>query len=200
VNYTYSGAARPLSAIDPTGPINYVTAATYAPQGSLYRFAHGSSISGAITYNARLQPLQLYFTTGTISSGTLTQLQQTPCPTTTAAVMSRSYNFGLGTSDNGNVNSITNCRDTNRTQNFTYDAFNRIQTAYTSGPNWGEDFTIDAWGNLTIAGWTRIDRCVYICDGRRVHVVRSAVVDAAMADTSCAAGETTTSGAEYGSE
>jgi RHS repeat-associated protein len=63
--------------------------------------------------------------------------------------MSRSYNFGLGTSDNGNVNSITNCRDTNRTQNFTYDAFNRIQTAYTSGPNWGEDFTIDAWGNLT---------------------------------------------------
>jgi RHS repeat-associated protein len=149
VNYTYSGAGRALSAIDSTGPINYVTAATYAPQGALYRFANGSSISGAMTYNSRLQPLQLYFTTGTISSGTLTQLQQAPCPTTAAAIMSRSYNFGLGTSDNGNVVSISNCRDTNRTQNFTYDGLNRIQAGYTSGPNWGEDFTIDAWGNLT---------------------------------------------------
>src|SRR5882672_9033312 len=152
VNYSYGGAGRALSAIDPTGPINYVTAATYAPQGALYRFTNGSSIAGAMTYNSRLQPLQLYFTTGTIVSGTLTQLQQAACPTTTATLMSRSYAFGLGTNDNGNVISITNCRDTNRTQNFTYDPLNRIQTAYASGPNgsnWGEDFTIDAWGNLT---------------------------------------------------
>ncbi len=149
VNYTYSGAGRALTAIDPIGPINYVTAAIYAPQGALYRFTNGSSISGAMTYNSRLQPLQLYFTTGTIASGTLTQLQQAACPTTTAALMSRSYNFGLGTNDNGNVASISNCRDTNRSQNFTYDTLNRIQTGYTSGPNWGEDFTIDAWGNLT---------------------------------------------------
>jgi RHS repeat-associated protein len=67
----------------------------------------------------------------------------------------------VGAADNGNVLSITNCRDTNRTQNFTYDALNRIQTAYTSGPNWGESYGsttapggipttkgIDAWGNL----------------------------------------------------
>jgi RHS repeat-associated protein len=149
VNYTHSGAARPLSAVDPTGPINYVTAAKYAPQGALYTFTNGGTIGGAMTYNSRLQPLQLYFTAGTVTSGTLTQMQQTTCPTTAATIMSRSYNFGLGTSDNGNVNSISNCRDTNRTQNFTYDAFNRLQTAYSSGPNWGEDFTIDAWGNLT---------------------------------------------------
>jgi RHS repeat-associated protein len=44
---------------------------------------------------------------------------------------------------------ILNYRDTNRTQNFTYDAFNRIATAYTTSSLWGEDFTIDAWGNLT---------------------------------------------------
>ncbi len=29
------------------------------------------------------------------------------------------------------------------------DALNRIQAAYTQGANWGEQFTIDAWGNLT---------------------------------------------------
>jgi RHS repeat-associated protein len=149
VNYTYSGAARPLSAIDPTGPINYVTAATYAPQGSLSTFTNGSNIGAAITYNSRLQPLQMYFTAGAVSSGTLTQMRQTTCPTTVATIMSRSYNVGLGTGDNGNVNSITNCRDTNRSQNFTYDSLSRIQSAYTTGSNWGEDFTIDAWGNLT---------------------------------------------------
>lgn len=56
---------------------------------------------------------------------------------------------------------IVNNRDANRTQNFTYDALNRIQTARSSGPNWGESFGsatapggvpstpgIDAWGNL----------------------------------------------------
>jgi RHS repeat-associated protein len=58
---------------------------------------------------------------------------------------------------------IANGKDGNRTQNFTYDALNRIQQAYTNGPNWGETFGplatgpgvapatpgIDAWGNLT---------------------------------------------------
>jgi RHS repeat-associated protein len=54
-----------------------------------------------------------------------------------------------------------NKRDGNRTQNFSYDPLNRIQQAYTNGPNWGETFGsttapggipaipgIDAWGNL----------------------------------------------------
>jgi RHS repeat-associated protein len=63
--------------------------------------------------------------------------------------MSFSYDFHLGTSDNGNVFTIRNDRDDNRTQNFTYDALNRIATSYTNGSNWGEDFTIDAWGNLS---------------------------------------------------
>jgi len=47
------------------------------------------------------------------------------------------------------------------TENFTYDTLNRIQTAYSNGPNWGESFGsavapggvpsvagIDPWGNL----------------------------------------------------
>ncbi len=39
-----------------------------------------------------------------------------------------------------------------RTQNFTYDALNRITQGYTTGGSWGETFTIDAWGNLTNRG------------------------------------------------
>jgi len=33
--------------------------------------------------------------------------------------------------------------------NFFYDSLNRITQAYTTAPNWGDAFTIDAWGNLT---------------------------------------------------
>ncbi len=94
----------------------------------------------------------MYYTAGTISQTTLNQLQQAACPTTTATIMSRSYQFGQGSNDNGTVQSITNCRDTNRTQNFVYDSLNRVQQAYTSGPNWGETFAIDPWGNLTNKG------------------------------------------------
>ena len=69
--------------------------------------------------------------------------------------MHRVYTFGLGSNDNGNVLSIANCRDTNRTQNFDYDTLNRIAHAYTSGSNWGETYTIDPWANLTnIAPYT----------------------------------------------
>jgi hypothetical protein len=37
-----------------------------------------------------------------------------------------------------------NNRDNNRTENFSYDTLNRVATASTQGPNWGEAFTIDA--------------------------------------------------------
>jgi RHS repeat-associated protein len=42
-----------------------------------------------------------------------------------------------------------NNRDNNRTQNFVYDSLNRIKQAYTNGSNWGEQYTIDTYGNLT---------------------------------------------------
>ena len=161
ITYTSSAAARTLAAQDVANGINYVTNATYAPQGAVSGLQNGTSIFGRLTYNSRLQPLQLFYTTGTIPP--LTQLQQSTCPSTVGTIMHRAYNFGYGTNDNGNVVSIGNCRDTNRTQNFIYDSLNRIQQAYTSGPNWGETFSpnqtapgvaptvpgIDAWGNLT---------------------------------------------------
>ncbi len=45
-----------------------------------------------------------------------------------------------------------NNRDGNRTQNFSYDNLNRITQGNTTGANWGETFTIDAWSNLTNRG------------------------------------------------
>jgi RHS repeat-associated protein len=145
-------AARMLQALDVGNNINYVTTASYAPPGELQAATNGGSVYARATYNSRLQPLQLFYTTGTVPP--FSNLQQTTCPATVGTILHRTYNFGAGTNDNGDVLTEANCRDTNRTQNFFYDSLNRIQQAYTSGPNWGETYvnTIDPWGNLTNIG------------------------------------------------
>jgi RHS repeat-associated protein len=143
VAYTYNGAGQALTAIDPY-PINFVKNAHYTPAGALASAAFGAYNTGftgtavSNTYTNRLQPSVI-----SASSPTMT-------------VFSLSYSFNQGTpsapKNNGNVVTIQNNRDNNRTQNFTYDALNRVATGYSSGPNWGETFTIDAWGNLTNRG------------------------------------------------
>ena len=165
INYTYSGAARMLSAVDSTGPVNYVTSATYAPPGELRTYTDGfvsggfAGITTANTYNSRLQPVLISSTSPTASIFSLcydfhskTAINLPPCPFSASA-----------TGDNGDVFQIVNNRDGNRTQNFLYDSLDRIQQAYTNGANWGETFSstatapgvppsspgIDAWGNLT---------------------------------------------------
>ena len=64
-------------------------------------------------------------------------------------VLSLSYDFHLGTADNGNVYAIQNNRDTTRSTSYSYDALNRIATAGTSQSTlWGQSFGYDPWGNL----------------------------------------------------
>ncbi|MGO9209802.1 MAG: RHS repeat-associated core domain-containing protein, partial [Terriglobales bacterium] len=143
-------AARMLQALDVGNNINYVTTASYAPPGELQASTNGGSVYARATYNSRLQPLELFYTTGTVPP--FSNLQQTTCPATVGTILHRTYNFGAGSNDNGDVLSEANCRDSNRTQNFVYDSLDRIQQAYTSGTNWGDTYTIDAWGNLTNIG------------------------------------------------
>ena len=104
-------------------------------------------------YNTRLQPCRI----SVKSSGS------TPTSCTDSAnignILDYTYNFSLGTSNNGNVTGITNNVDTTRSQQFTYDHLNRILTAettstYATSPThcWGESYTYDQWGNLTAIG------------------------------------------------
>jgi RHS repeat-associated protein len=139
VAYTYSGARRALNATTSSLSLNYATAATYAPTGALATMINGNAtgfagITITNSYNKRLQPAVL-------SAASPSQ-----------TILSLSYDFHLASGDNGNVYQIVNGRDNNRTQNFIYDGFNRISQASTTGPNWGETFTIDPWGNLTNRG------------------------------------------------
>lgn len=158
ITYAPGAAGRPLSAIDSTGPINYALNATYAPQGALASLQNGGSVYSTFLFNNRLQPCWLYTTTS--STGPPTSCTQTGV--VNASILDYQYDFGLGVSDNGNVNKITNRRDPTRSQNFSYDSLNRISTAQTQttgvtipNPNcWGLTFGYDPWGNLLTASTT----------------------------------------------
>jgi RHS repeat-associated protein len=141
IGYTYSGAARALSATD--GTTNYVSAARYTPPGQLAAATNGGGILTANSYNNRLQPITLAAVAGS-------QL-----------LFSLNYDFHWGTADNGSVYHIVNNRNPNRGQHFSYDSLNRITQAWsdgnkstngTPGSDWGEAYSLDLWGNLTNIG------------------------------------------------
>ena len=75
-------------------------------------------------------------------------------------VFSIGYDFHFGAGNNGNVFGITNYKDQNRNQTFTYDSLNRLTSAQNAGTDcnatvlqnktkyWGNSYGYDAWGNL----------------------------------------------------
>jgi RHS repeat-associated protein len=153
ITTTPDSAGRMLSAVDTANGINYVTAATYGADGSLTGFVSGNSgnfagITNSFSYNKRLQPL-------TIAASTPSQ-----------TVFSIGYDFhaGNGTAgsgaDNGNVWGMTNYKDNTRSQTFTYDLLNRLNSAQNAGTAcatttanskteyWGNSYSYDPWGNL----------------------------------------------------
>jgi RHS repeat-associated protein len=165
ITFTPDGAGRTSKAIDVPNSISYVTGtcangtdnlgACYTPPGSLSSVTNGPSLVSTFYYNSRLQPCRI----SVKSSGTA----PVSCVDTALGnVLDFTYNFNLGSSDNGNVAAITNNRDTTRSQSFTYDALNRLftaKTASTSGTKcWDEQFGYDPWANLLtisrISGYT----------------------------------------------
>jgi RHS repeat-associated protein len=156
LTYTPGAAGVLLSAVDGNGT-NYVASASYNPDGSLKNLMNGST--PALNQNFQYTPrLQLCRITA-LTSGTL----PTSCTDSQhiGNIIDRGYDFhaGNGTlgsgTDNGNVFGITNYRDTTRSQSFTYDALNRLTSGWSSANtgaySWGENYTIDAWGNLQIS-------------------------------------------------
>jgi RHS repeat-associated protein len=157
----YSGtstASHAASAIDSTGPINYLTSALYSPQGALSYAQNGSGFFTTFLYNSRLQPCWIYSNTST--TGLPSACTQTGIGN--AAIMDVQYNFALSTSDNGNVNRVANRINGNRSITYQYDELNRIHDAATDATSgtfcWGQLFGTqsggtftsgyDPWGNL----------------------------------------------------
>jgi RHS repeat-associated protein len=137
------------SAERPSEVVNYISA-SYAPQGAINSADFGPpegapSLELSISYNSRLQPVQVQYYNPTDGPQYSMSLQ---------------YSFvDANSHNNGNVMGITNNLDTTRSQSFTYDHLNRILTAettstYATSPThcWGESYTYDQWGNLTAIG------------------------------------------------
>jgi RHS repeat-associated protein len=150
ITYAYDSAAQPLSAVDQASGINYATNAAYGPAGNVASLTNGPSVTSTFYLNNRLQPCRISVTNTGSAPGSCTDT------TNIGNVLDFNYNFSVGTANNGNVTSITNNRDTTRSQSFTYDLLNRIATAQTSATTgtkcWGEAFSYDAWGNLLTIG------------------------------------------------
>lgn len=159
LNYTTSAAGRTIAAQDATFGVNYITNATYTPAGALASYKMGAAINVQMTYNNRLQPLQMFYGTNAPDPPSMVS---DACPSTVGNIMHRVYGFGDAGTNDGNVLSILNCRDSNRNPTFTYDVLNRIASAATQGSScaycWGQLFGhmasgqyvsgYDAWGNL----------------------------------------------------
>jgi RHS repeat-associated protein len=136
ITYTVSAVGRPQKAVDTANSINYALNATYAPQGAVAGAVFGQSgtfggITYSATYNNRLSP----YTASATSSG------------------GNALNLTFAYFANGNVETITNNLNSNRTESLTYDNLNRISTAHsqaTSGSYcWGQSFGYDRYANLT---------------------------------------------------
>jgi RHS repeat-associated protein len=152
-------ASRYASAVDSGMGINYATGALYAPQGALSYVQNGAGFYSTFLFNSRLQPCWIYASTS--SSGAPSTCTQTGVAT--AGILDSQYDFRLGTADNGNVNRITNRRNTSRSITYQYDVLNRIYDAVTDATSgqfcWGQLFGTqsgstftsgyDPWSNLT---------------------------------------------------
>jgi RHS repeat-associated protein len=156
ITYTPDSAGRTLSAVDTANSINYATSATYGPDGGLTGFISGSggpaSITNSFSYNKRLQPCRM-------AAGTSGLPANCADTSTHGNVFDITYDFHVGSSNNGNVYGTLNNRDHSRDQTFTYDSLNRLITAQNAGTNcaatvngkteyWGNSYSYDAWGNL----------------------------------------------------
>jgi len=148
VAYTYNNAQQAVSVVDTTSSTNYVTGATYAPHGALASAVRGqvsggfAGITETYTYNNRLQVV----THQAASSG--------------GTALNHAYSYDLGGGvNNGNIASITNNVNTGRSQSFTYDNLNRMDTAQsqaTTGTDcWGNSYGYDRYGNLLTMGVTK---------------------------------------------
>lgn len=158
LNYTPGGAGRALSAIVDFG-VAY--SAHYAPNGSLCSVdsSWGNTYRHDYTFNNRFQPVA-------IQVWDISMPAHAPCttiPSGSGDQLDLTYSYADPSGhNNGNVVTIANNNDMHKTQNFTYDAVNRLATASTLGTNqpwypgdqpllscWGEQYSYDAWGNLS---------------------------------------------------
>ena len=148
ITNTYDSAGHLLSARDLISGVDYAISPTYAPTGALTSLTYQGSNGFKLTnhFNNRLQP---------------DQISAEKLGTNAGTILSRTYSFGTTLQNNGNISAITDNITSDRSVVYSYDALNRIASAASTGTdcsvvpsnpsitkNWGNTYSIDAWGNL----------------------------------------------------
>jgi RHS repeat-associated protein len=133
VTYGYDSAARLTTATDSNGVI-YAQTPAYIAGNIVNEFTSPNFANNKyhVSYNNRLQPIEIW--AGSAQGS--------------AALFDKQYSYGTAGTNNGNIYTITNVKDSTRTQSFTHDPLNRLITAGDNG-HWANAYTYDAWGNLT---------------------------------------------------
>jgi len=135
VTNTYDAAGRVhLVQGQPTvgaSTTNYASNVLYASQGALQNVQLGNGIAETWSFGTpEQQPTQL------VASGT-------------NASLTLGWSYGAEDHNNGNIQSATIVRSgVSTTQQFTYDAINRLTAANEVG-GWSQGYNYDAFGNLT---------------------------------------------------
>ena len=137
---------RLASVADTMNGVNttYASGFTYNPASQVTALSYGNGVAAAFTYSPdRLQLTGLsYQKTGQTLFGVnyWYKLDSTNCPTGTS-------------SNNGQVQCVTDTVDSGRTVNYAYDPTARLASAVTNGstgfPKWGLAWTYDRYGNRT---------------------------------------------------
>jgi hypothetical protein len=150
INYGVNIAEQTTSAVDTANSINYATSAIYYAFGQLSSLSNGTYLLSSFYYNSRLQPCRIAVNSSGSAPNACTD------STNKGNVLDLAYDFHHASGDNGDVFGITNKITSARNLTYTYDALNRIKSAYTGATSgsycWGEKFNIDQWGNLTGIG------------------------------------------------
>jgi RHS repeat-associated protein len=130
VTYSYDNIGRLSSVL--LGANTIYTAGSYNAAGQVLTNTLGNGISGAFSYNNRLQLGSLRYANAS------------------AALLDLAYNYG-GATDNGEILGITDNADSTRSTSYVYDGIGRLQQAQTvnqlSPLSWNLQFAYDRYGN-----------------------------------------------------
>jgi RHS repeat-associated protein len=141
VTYTYdtnvpNSAGRLTGALDSNGvtyaSLDPASITSYTAAGAIQEFNSPNFANNKyhVSYNNRLQPTEIW-------AG----------PSAPGALFDKQYSYGTVGANNGNIFTITNVKDSTRTQSFTYDSLNRLVSAGDQ-THWSNTYVYDAWGNL----------------------------------------------------
>jgi RHS repeat-associated protein len=135
VTYGYDTAARLTSASDSNG-VTYATSPTYFASGAMKEFASPNFNNNKFhtELNNRLQPIEIWAGPAQGATALFDKQYQYNAPSTSQM-------------NNGNIYTVTNVKDSSRTQIFTYDILNRLSSAQDNA-HWANTYSYDAWGNL----------------------------------------------------